>query len=299
MQMAPEKAKTTKKGRYNIDTGYHVANTIIKQHDPWPGWKPYADLTYDLLIDMEVSRFYADFKYGLLDNLELGIYIPYLDYSGGYLDGFIEGFEDAFEAIKTPNAREDRGRDQYRFKVVHYGQTVIDNSSEADGLGEIVLKAKYNITDEKDYLPALSLRGAIKLPTASDEVLGSDEIDYGVGVLLDKKLHERVSLYANFNAVFIERPDIIDKLNVDDYILSALIGLEFFLTDRTSMILQALGNTSIYDEGVSAMDKDGVVLSLGFNHNFTENVSWQISMDENTNNAAPDFGLLTSLKIKV
>jgi len=299
MQMAPEKAQTAEKGKYGIDAGYHVANTIIKQHDPWPSWRAYSSLTYDLLVDMEVSRFYADFNYGLMDNLELGIYIPFLNYSGGYLDGFIEGFEDAFEAIKTPNAREDRGRDEYRFKVVHYGQTVLDNSLEENGLGEIMLKAKYNLLKETDKFPAISLRGAIKLPTASDEILGSDEIDYGFGVLLDKKLLDRLSLYLNLNIAFIERPDILNRLNVDDYMLSALAGLEFFLTDRTSMILQALGNTSIYDEGVSAMDKDGVVLSVGFNHNFTDNVSWQISMDENTNNAAPDFGLLTSFKIKL
>ncbi|NQT95171.1 MAG: DUF3187 family protein [Candidatus Omnitrophica bacterium] len=299
MQMAPEKAETTQKGRYSLDAGYHVANTIIKQHDPWPSWKPYNDLTYDLLIDTEVSRFYADIKYGLLDNLEVSVNIPLLDYSGGYLDSFIENFEDVFEAIKTPNAREDRPGDKYRFKVVHFGQTVIDDLSEPSGIGEITLEAKYKVLEEKDYLPTISLRGGLKLPTASDEILGSDEIDYGVGVLLDKKLMDRLFLYINLNVIFIGKPDIIDKLNIDDYILSGLFGLEFFLTDRTSIILQAFGNTTIYDEGISAMDKDGAVLSVGFNHNFTKDISWQIAMDENTNNATPDFGLLTSLKIRI
>ena len=229
MQMGPETAQTVKKGNFNIDSGCHITNTIIKQHDPWPSWKAYSQLTYDLLIDAEIARFYADVRYGLLDNLELSAYLPFLDYSGGFLDSFIEGFEDAFEAIKTPNAREQRPRDAYRVKVVHLGETVVDNGSDPDGIGEMVLQAKYKALNENGNMPAVSLRGAIKLPTSSNEILGSDKIDYGFGILLDKKLLNRLYLYLNFNIAFIERPDILDKLNVDDYMLSGLFGLEFFL----------------------------------------------------------------------
>ena len=299
ISMVPKEAETLKKGKLSIEGGYHVANTIIKQHDPWPSWKTYSSLTYDLLIDTEVGRFYADIRYGLLDNFEVGINIPYLDYSGGYLDSFIKSFEDVFSAIKTPNARESRAKDQYRVNVVHFGQTVVDSTSEVNGLGEITLEAKYKALEETDYMPRVSLRGTLKLPTASDEMLGSDEIDYGLGILFDKKLFDRLFLYGNFNIAFIKRPDILDKLSIDDYMLSGLFGAEFFITDKCSLILQAIGNTSVYDEGVSAMDKDGFVLSAGFNYNFNDKVSWQIAVDENTNSAAPDFGVYTGLKIKL
>jgi hypothetical protein len=301
MSMAPKKAQTLKKGQLMVDTGYHVANVIIKQHDPWPGWKAYKDLTYDILIDAEVNRYYADISYGLLDNLEVGVNIPYFDYTGGYLDSFIENFEDAFSFIKTPNARENTPKDDYRVNVVHFGETVLDDRSKPSGLGEITLEAKYRALKEEKYIPEVSLRAALKLPTSDDSagLLGSDKADYGFGILLDKQLLERLYMYMNINIMFIERPDILDKLNVDDYILSGAVGFEVFLTDRTSMIFQTIANSAVYDKGVSCMERDAVVFTVGFNHNFTENVSWQISMDENSNTAAPDFGLMTSLKIKI
>jgi len=302
LSMVPEKAQTLKKGKYSVEAGYHVANTIIKQHDPWPSWKSASDLTYDILIDAEVSRFYVDMQYGLLDNLDVGIRIPYLDYSGGYLDDFIENFEDTFSAIKTPNARETRPRNQYDINIKHFGQQVMSDSSKPDGLGEITLQAKYKVIEEQGYWPTLSLRAALKLPTTSNDssgLLGSEKVDYGFGILADKRLMDRLYIYVNLNIIFIEKPDILNKLNVDSNMLSGLFGLEFFLTNRTSIILQAAGNSTVYDKGVPCMERDGVMLSAGFNHNFNDKVSWHISMDENTNTAAPDFGVLTSLKVKM
>ena len=302
MSMNPDSAQTLKKGKTSIEGGYHVANTIIKQHDPWPGWKSYDELTYDILIDAEVSRFYADIKYGIMDNLEVGINVPYLIYSGGYLDSFIKNFEDAFSAIKTPNARESRPKNKYDVKVVHFGQTILEDTSKPDGLGEITLQAKYKIADEGKYMPHASLRAAIKLPTATNNasnMLGSKKIDYGFGVLADKRLFDRLLMYLNFNAIFIGKPEALEGLKVEDYMLTGLLGFEFFFTNRTSLIFQALGNTTVYEKGVPCMERDGVVISVGFNHNFNDKISWHIAMDENTNTAAPDFGLFTNLKVKL
>lgn len=302
ISMNPEQAQTLKKGKLSIEAGYHVANTIIKQHDPWPSWKSESDLTYDILIDCEISRWYADIQYGILDNLDVSIRIPYLDYSGGYLDSFIQDFEDAFSAIKTPNARESQPKNKYEINVKHYGQQVLYDTSKPDGLGEITLQSKFKILEETVHYPRLSIRGAIKLPTVTNNnsgMLGSKRLDYGFGLLADKRLFQRLYLYLNFNVLFIEKPKVLDGLKVDDYMLSGLAGFEFFLTNKTSFIFQALGNSTVYEKGVPSMGRDGVVLTTGFNHNFNENVSWHISMDENTNTAAPDFGLFTSLKVKL
>lgn len=108
MSMSPDKAQTLKKGKFGIEAGYHVTNNIIRQNDPWPSSKSYSELIYDITIDAEIQRFYADIKYGILDNFEIGIDVPYFAYSGGYLDGFIQNFEDTFDCITTPSGREDR-----------------------------------------------------------------------------------------------------------------------------------------------------------------------------------------------
>jgi hypothetical protein len=302
MSMVPEKAQTLKKGKAFFETGYHVSNTIIRQNDPWPSWKPYSDLTYYATIDCEVNRIYADVRYGILDNLEAGIDIPFFIYSGGYLDHFIRDFEKTFKFITTPSAREERPDGKYEVKIDHYGQNIINDVSEPDGLGEITLELKYKVLEEKGSYPTLSLRSALKLPTATDtssKLLGSDKVDFGLGILADKRLLDRFYMFANFNVAFIQKPDLLEKLKVDDYMLSGMLGLEYFVTNRTSLMLQGTANTSVYENGINSLGKAACVLTFGFNHNFTEKVSWQIGMEENVDSASPDFGLYTSIKVKI
>jgi len=299
LAMDPDKAETLKKGHFSTETGYHVSNAIISEQDPWPWSKPYEALNYWMLADTEISRLYADIKYGVQDNLEIGINIPCLNYSGGYLDSFIESFEDIFSSIDTPAVRETREKNKYEFRLEHSGQKIIENYSKPNGMGEITLKIKYKILEETESWPTLSLRSALKLPSASSDLLGSEKIDYGLGILADKQLLNRLFMYLNFNVIFIQKPDILDKLSIDDCMLSGLLGLEFFLSNRTSTIFQAVANSSAYKEGLPSMKKEGVILSFGFNHNFNDRFSWQIAIDENTNSAAPDFGLFTSLKFKL
>jgi len=289
LAMEPDRAETLKKERFTAEAGYHVSNVIISEQDGG----------YWGFIDTEISRLYADIKYGVQDNLEIGINISYLNYSGGYLDSFIESFEDIFSSIDTPAVRDAREKNKYEFRLEHNEQKIIEDYSKPEGLSEITLKIKYKILEETEYCPTLSLRSALKLPSASADLLGSEKIDYGFGILADKQLSDRLFMYANFNLIFIQKPDILDELNMENYMLSGLLGLEFFLTNRTSMVFQAAANSSVYKEGVSSMEKDAAVLSFGFNHNFNDKISWQIAIDENTNSAAPDFGIFTSLKFKL
>jgi hypothetical protein len=81
--------------------------------------------------------------------------------------------------------------------------------------------------------------------------------------------------------------------------IHGVLGLEYFFTKKTSAIFQATANTTLYDAGIPCTGNDPVVLTIGFNHNFNESISWQIAIDENTNSGAPDFGLFTNLKVRI
>lgn len=306
MAPTPDKAATLKKDKIEIDASYHVSNTIADQHPIWPcqlfGYREdgLSNREWYVHIDTEVNRIDLNLSYGLLDNLEFSADIPYYIFSGGYLDGFIENVENAVSFIKTPNARANAERYQYDYRVYNRGNTIIESSSAPRGLGDISTYLKYKCFDETKWLPTISLRGAVKFPTASDNLIGSKKFDFGIGFLLDKKITDRFFMYFNFNWLLLEKPKIMAGLDVfNKQMYHGMIGLEYFLTNRTSVIFQATANTSVYDKGVPCTDNDPVVLTLGFNHNFNEKISWQIAMDENTNSAAPDFGLFTSLKVKL
>ena len=314
---SPQKADTLKRGKIEADVSYHVSNVIIQQR-PWPaeqftsidgvgisdGQKNREWYTY---IDTEVNRFDLNLSYGLEENMEISVDVPYFVFSGGYLDCFIENFEDAFSFIKTPNAREEKPCYEYEYELRNRGKPIIDSSSKQDGLGEITTYLKYRFLKEDKWYPTLSLRGGVKFPTATNDLLGSDKFDYALTLLLDKRIFNRLSLYFNISYVIIDRPKIMDNLySFKDNMFHGMLGAECFLTDKTSMIFQATANTTVYDYssmtpngGVTSVCRDPVVLTLGFNHNFNDKLSWQIAIDENTNSAAPDFGVFTSLKVKL
>jgi hypothetical protein len=313
----PQNAKALNKGKIKADTSYHVSNVIIQQR-PWPAeqFTPADGVAnadgqknreWYVYIDTEVNRFDLNLSYGILDNLEISADIPYFVFSGGYLDGFIENFENTFSFIKTPNARDERPRYGYEYEFRNRGKPIINSISKPNGLGEITAYLKYQFLKEDRWRPTLSLRGGVKFPTATNDLLGSDKFDYALSLLLDKRVFDRLFLYFNVSYAIIQRPDIMNNLyGFKDNIWHGVAGLEYFFTNKTSFLFQATANTTVYDYsgmtpngGVTSVCRDPVVLTAGFNHNFNDKVSWQIAMDENTNTAAPDFGLFTSLKVKL
>ncbi|MBL7132328.1 MAG: DUF3187 family protein [Candidatus Omnitrophica bacterium] len=308
MAPSPDMAQTLKRGKVEVDASYHVANVIVQQSS-WPGPKYLPEdgetngdrnrewWTY---IDTEVNRLDLNLSYGLLDNLEASVDIPYYIFSDGYLDSFIEGFEKGFSFIKTPNARAERGKNEYEYEIRNRGNPIIFSTSHPNDWGEIATYLKYKILDEDKWWPTTSVRGGVKFPTTKDKLLGSKKFDYMLGFLIDKTFYERFFLYFNVNYVFLNRPDIYEKLHeFQDHMLHGVLGFEYCFTDQLSMLFQATANTTIYSGGGTSTYRDPVVLTLGFNYNINDKVSWQIAMDENTNTAAPDFGVYTGLKIKL
>ena len=315
MAPTPDRAKTLGRGKIEIDTSYHVSNVIVQQR-PWPAihFKPIdgeiegqKNREWYVYTDMEVNRLDANISYGLLENLQLSLDIPYFRFSRGCLDGFIESFESAFSFIKTPNAREERPSYGYEYEFRNRGKPIINDTLKPNGLGEITTYLKWQAMKEDKLWPALSLRTEVKFPTATDNLLGSGKFDYGLSLLLDKKIFDKLSIYANIGYLRIEKPDIMSNLyGFNNDMWHGMLAFEYFLTNKTAMLLQATANTTAYDYdgmssngGVTSTGRDPVVLTLGFNHNFNNNISWQIAVDENTNTAAPDFGVYTGFKIKL
>ena len=307
MAPTPDRAYIPEKGSMELDVSYHVSNIIVDQHPIWPcerfGNKTaLGDREWWVYTDMEVNRFNANISYAIFNNLEGSLDVPYFVVSEGYLDGIIEGFEKSFSFIKTPNARELNDKYDYAYKVYNRGNSVIYSDDKPVGFGDITTYFKYRLIQEDGLIPTTALRAAVKLPTASDELLGSGDFDYAIGLLLGKKILERLYLYFNLNYLFLGRPESLEEGKLDVFkskMVHGMLGLEYFITDKTSMLFQATANTSVYDEGISATGDDPVVLTFGFNHNFNEKISWQFAVNENTNSAAPDFGVFTSLKVKL
>ncbi|MFH1678485.1 MAG: DUF3187 family protein, partial [Candidatus Omnitrophota bacterium] len=244
-----------------------------------------------------------DFRYGICENAEVGIEVPYISLSRGYLDEFVKGFENSVGAT-TPRSRLRQGSYNYNYSFIYNGQNLIKRTNASDGLGDIVLKAKYLVLEEdrRGIKPNASFRAALKLPTGQkDDLLGSGELDYGLGILLDKTLSEKITAYAGCNFIIIEKPSFFSALNLKSNMFSGIIGAEYLLTQRMSIVAQVMGNSTPYpSSGTNALDETAIDVGLGLNYTWKEkqNVSWHFAFTENMNSAAsPDVSFNTGWKV--
>ncbi|MFC1666268.1 DUF3187 family protein [Candidatus Omnitrophota bacterium] len=296
LQMVPDKADVTERNKFKINADYTVSNVTVSAFTP-------ISSLYKVDIDLEVSRITLDFRYGLWDNLEVGLEVPYISFSSGYLDNFIEGIEDGIGA-RTPRSRERQGSYEFDYSFRYNGQYLIQQKRSTDGIGDIVFNAKYQVLKERSwFLPNVSVRTSLKLPSAKKEdLLGSGEVDYGIGLLMDKSFFDRFFIYIGANAVIIEKPSMLSVLGIDEEIYSGLLAIECFLTKRLSFVAQVTGNTTPYPySDTNPLDNEGYELGLGVNYTWKEktNISWNFAIVENiTAASSPDVSLHTGFGCK-
>ncbi len=287
LQMEPDKASIAEQDKLDINAGYTVSNITVSSFTP-------GTSLYNINIDAEVSRLTLDLRYGLFERLEIGMEVPYLSLSRGYLDNFVESFEDAIGA-RTPRSRERQGSYNYNYSFIYNNQDLINKKHASEGIGDIVLKTKYLIAqeDKYSYMPDISLRSALKFPTGrKKDLTGSGEFDYGFGIMADKLFFTRVCAYAGLNAVFIQKPSFFSILDIKKEIFSGMIALEYLFTNRFSLTTQVTGNTSPYPSSeTNVLDNSGLEFGFGVNYRFKEkeNISWRFAFTENILSASsPD-----------
>ena len=296
LQMVPDKSEVTERNKFTINADYTISNITVSSFTP-------VSSLYDIQIDLEVSKVTLDFRYGLYDNLEIGLEVPYISLSSGYLDEVIESVEDGISA-RTPRSRERQGSYGFDYSFLYNNVYLIQKKDSTKGLGDIVVSAKYNLVQEEGWFcPNLSVRSAIKFPTAEkDDLLGSGELDYGFGLLIDKGFFDRLFLYIGANVSIIEKPSFFSVLGLDEEIFSGVLAAEYFFTKRFSFVAQVTGNTTPYPySDTNPLDNDAYELGLGFNYTLKEksNTSWHFAITENISAASsPDASVHTGLNWK-
>lgn len=294
LNMLPDTAQCIPEGKFRFDLDYQVSNGVLDKVTT-------GTELYIIQIDTEIYRVAANLRYGITQNLEASVEIPYIGLTKGYLDSFIENFEEFF-GFTTPGAREKSTEYSFKYEVRYEGQYLIRKDSPSSGIGDTTLYLKYKFIDEdlsKWSLPSLSARFALKLPTGNeDDLVGSGETDFGIGLLMDKHITEKLAFYGNANFVFIQKPKFFDPWSMKDNIFSWMLALEYHFTDRFSTILQHLGNTTPYpDSGTDPLDNHAADLGLGFTYRFNDNFSGNISCIENlVTDSSPDLSFQAGIK---
>ena len=249
----------------------------------------------NVIVKFETLRSGLFLRYGATDRLELGLEVPVLYRYQGFMNGAITGVERATTG-ENP-ARAALKNTNFVFNVTRNGQTIMSGAPGATGLGDTTLMSKYQLLTEGAATPAVSLRGAVKLPTGDQaDFFGSVSPDFGLGLAVEKLVAGRWILYANITGVI--PTGTIAGIGLRPT-LSGLAAIEYLWSENLSITAHFdYYSSPFHGTGADAFDQGVTESVMGFNYRVAPHLLWQLYGVENLDfytGSAPDFTLSTVL----
>jgi hypothetical protein len=245
-------------------------------------------------LDMEITELDIRFKKNIQDFIELGVDLPFVSFSSGFMDDFLKGYHDAFGFADY--GRSNRPENEFLYEVRKKGVLIIKGRNGRIGIGDIKFTFKKPILKTD---PAISIKGDIELPTGDvKEGYGNGSIDAGIAALIEKKLSEKFKAYGNLGIVFPGDLKGYEKVELREFIYGGT-GIEAAFWKNLSLLGQLFVQGSPFPKtGISSVDRIAVLLTLGGKYYSGKN-SLEFSFTEDPNTSgAPDFSLSFSFKRK-
>lgn len=116
----------------------------------------------------------------------------------------------------------------------------------ATGLGDLEITLSYLLLAERDILPALAPAFEVKVPTATERLIGTKQTDYRF-LLIASKRFGALDAHVNVGYTLVGSPEGTQLDDVFDYALAA----EYALSPRVEVVAEVLGNTAAAPESSS------------------------------------------------
>jgi Protein of unknown function (DUF3187) len=268
-----------------LDVRLELAETASIYNDSSP--------PINVVAKFETLRSGLFLRYGATDRLELGLEVPVLYRYQGFMNGAITAVERATTGLNP--ARAALKNTDFVFNVTRNGQRVMSGGPGAMGLGDTTLMSKYQLLSEGSAMPAVSLRGAVKLPTGDQSAFfGSGSPDFGLGLAVEKLVAGRWMLYGNVTGVvptgtiagFGLRPT-----------LSGLAAIEYMWSENLSITAHFdYYSSPFHGTGAKTFDQGVTESVLGFSYRVVPHFLWQVYAVENLDfirGSAADFTVST------
>jgi len=283
LSLPGDRAAVVKPG--TLDMRLELAETASIYNDNSP--------PINVTVKFETLRSGLFLRYGATDKLELGLEVPVLYRYQGFMNGAITATERATTGLNP--ARAALKNSDFVFNVNRNGQTIMNGGPGAMGLGDTTLMSKYQLLMEGAAMPAVSLRGAVKLPTGNQaDFFGSGSPDFGLGLAVEKLVAGRWMLYANMTGVV--PTGTIAGFGLQPT-FSGLAAIEYLWSENLSITTHFdYYSSPFHGTGAQTFDQGVTESVLGFSYRVLPHFLWQMYAVENLDfitGSAADFTLST------
>lgn len=235
-------------------------------------------------LDGETYRFTLAARYGIAKGFEVGIDIPYVVHSGGFMDGFIQDYHHFFG---FPNGgRESVPNDRLLYQYTSNYNDGINLSDSTSGLGDIRLTGAMQLYRHDGETPrAVALRASLKLPTGNtNRLLGSGSTDFALWLDAgeDYKLPclGHLTGFGAIGGLVMSDGDVLERQQRTAAGFASL-GIGWSPVDWFALKMQANAHTPIYqDSSLKEVNESSVQLVSGGTFAFTGNTSLDLGVSE-------------------
>ena len=233
-----------------------------------------------ILLDGETHQVTLAARYGFSDRFELGIEVPYLRHSGGFLDNFIERWHKLFGF--SNHGREDVPQDElnYGHQLNGVSSFLLDDSTS--GIGDVRLSAGYAL--KQTDLSLWTVRAGVKLATGdAEDLTGSEGTDVYASVHYTRNQafgSENWQVHGNLGFVALGDGEVIPGQQEDWATFgSTTLGWQPE-GRRISLKLQADFHSALYDSNVREIGDFSLQLVAGGSIKVSETGFIDISVAE-------------------
>ena len=247
-----------------------------------------------LNLDGETVRLALDLRYGLWDNWEVQLEVPWLDHSGGELDRLIDDWHDLWGMPDGGRDSVERDLLDYHYVTPAFGAQLRDDSS---GLGDISLVLNHAVYRRDNAVVSLGL--GYKFGTGDeDDFLGSGADDVYLALRFSGEHLSDLPLTWHGQVGYLRagESDLWEDVQ-DQNLWFAGLAVDWKLSDSWSLLAQLDGHAGPLDSDLKQVGGEAYLATVGARWRFAD--SWSLeanSVEDIRVETAPDITFQASMR---
>ncbi len=248
-----------------------------------------------IFFDGETTRLALQARYGINDDWNLGVEVPWVHHGPGFLDQFIVEWHDLWGFPQHGRNQVPNGDIRYRYD--RGGQARFDIDASTGGPGDVILSAQRGLWRGPDS--AALMHTQLKLPTGeADKLTGSGAPDAGAGIELSRRW--RRGWYSMFRAgaVYLGEGEVLPDLQRR---WAAYGGLDLVWRPLRALSLRVQydAHTSPYeDSDLRELHRWSGLISTGGTWHVTRRIALDLAVVENVPNSRAVSDVTFQLRLR-